>query len=82
MPTYLPWTNSLFDGSEYAKKKKMEEGLIMRYEFHPKLKLLLQKHSSETVHMTYINHKWSMPKTTVKPPYYKKPIYELHYPKV
>lgn len=54
----------------------------MRYEFHPKLKLLLQKPFSETVHMTYINHKWSMPKTTVKPPYYKKPIYELHYPKV
>lgn len=54
----------------------------MRYEFNPKLKLLLQKHSKDTINMTYINHKWSMPKKTIKPPYYKKPIYELHYPKV
>lgn len=54
----------------------------MRYEFNPKLKLLLMKQSKDTVNMTYINHKWPMPKTTVRPPYYKKPIYEMHFPKL
>ncbi|WP_312096442.1 hypothetical protein [Niallia sp.] len=54
----------------------------MMYEFNPKLKLLLQKNSKDTVTMTYINHKWSMPKTTVKPPFYKKAINAFHYPKI
>lgn len=54
----------------------------MRYEFNPKVKLLLQKHSNENVYMTYINHKWTMPKITLRPPYFKKPIYELHFPKI
>ena len=54
----------------------------MMYEFNPKLKLLLEKHDKETVKMTYIDHKWSMPKKTARPPFYQKPIYTFHFPKI
>jgi len=49
----------------------------MRYEFHPKVKNLLQNKSNEKVTMTYIEHKWTLPKISKRPPYYKNPIYTL-----
>lgn len=52
----------------------------MKYEYNPKIKLLLQENSEEKVVMTYIENRWVMPKVTDRPPYYKNPVYELHYP--
>lgn len=52
----------------------------MRYEFHPEVILLLQNDSFQKVEMIYLEHKWTMPKISTRPPYYTAPSYELNFP--
>ncbi|MFT8321315.1 MAG: hypothetical protein ABF649_10445 [Bacillus sp. (in: firmicutes)] len=52
----------------------------MRFEYNPKVNLLIKKQSNKKVDMRYLQHKWQMPKIAQRPPYYTDPKYGFHYP--
>ncbi|WP_197276393.1 hypothetical protein [Bacillus sp. JCM 19034] len=52
----------------------------MKFEFNPKVTLLLTNHSDEKVTMHYVNHSWTMQKIGPRPPYYVYPNYEMEFP--
>ncbi|WP_106768743.1 hypothetical protein [Paenibacillus faecalis] len=56
----------------------------LRFDFNPKVQLLLLHHSNETVQMRYNSNPftWSMPLIAPRPPYYANPRYELNYPRI
>ncbi|MEK3731832.1 MULTISPECIES: hypothetical protein [Paenibacillus] len=56
--------------------------MTMRFDFHPRARLLLVNHTNEKVQMLYNAnpYTWSMPLIGARPPFYANPRYEPNYP--
>lgn len=54
----------------------------MKFEFRPEVEVLLENDTSQKVKMEYMNHTWTMPKLSHRPPFYNHPEYEFSFPKL